>query len=158
MTQEVWFEGSRPLECDTVQINDGLSDLGSFFSETVGYMPGISNVELVHQEGDKFVVKTNEGTMTRSSVVVEKSSERTLLQFNEVYDAGRSITVSAQHVHSFNWLDAGTAVTVTISKVSALGILGFFYKRFGKKSIGNAILASYQSYCSAKSWYQDLFR
>lgn len=33
-----------------------------------------------------------------------------------------------------------------MSDVEASGLLGFFYRRFGSKKMGNAFLAAYRSY------------
>ncbi len=46
----------------------------------------------------------------------------------------------------FTASDTGVNHHCVISGVEASGVLGFFYQRFGSSNIGNAFLASYETY------------
>lgn len=84
--------------------------------------------------------------MKRTNISKVVEDDRVVVEFDEEYQAGRKVTVNSRYQHEFT--AAGTCVKhcTVISDVSAPGIMGFFYRKFGKSSTGKAVLNSYKAY------------
>ena len=143
---KVWFEGTNDIQCNLQHVALSLEDLGEHYVGVVSLMPGLSSVELVEQ-GDGFVtIRTNEGLMKRTGITKQMESESIVIEFDEEYQAGSMVTTRTHYVDEFTVSDTGIRHQTILSGVEAPGILGFFYRNFGKSSTGKAILNSYKSY------------
>ena len=68
-----------------------------------------------------------------------------VVEFDEEYQAG-SVTTRSHHLEKYNTNGSMINHRLIISNVNASSFLGFFFRVFGKKNIGNAILKSYKTY------------
>jgi hypothetical protein len=109
-------------------------------------MPGITSVELMEQGQDYVKIKTNEGLMTRKNISKISESDRLVVEFDEEYQAGSMGTVKTHYYNEFKTKDEVVTYQAILNVVEAPGILGFFYRTFGKSSIGNVVLNSYETY------------
>ncbi len=109
-------------------------------------MPGMTSVDLV-EEGSTFVtIKTNEGTMKRTSIATRVEPDRVVVEFDEAYDAGSKVTATSHFSDEFVTSETGVTYRLVMSDVAAAGFLGFFYKNLGSSKTGNAFLAAYKSF------------
>jgi hypothetical protein len=142
----VWFDGSSEIECNIQQIKTSIENLGEHYVGIVSLMPGLTSVDLVEQGSDYVIIKTNEGLMKRKYISKTIHADQVIVEFDEDYQAGLIGTVKSHYYIEFKKRDAGVEVRVILSNIEAPGILGFFYRTFGKSSIGNAVLSSYKTY------------
>ena len=77
--------------------------------------------------------------------------ESVVVEFDEEYQAGSKVTVKSHNLDEFTTSGTGVKHRVVLSGVEAPGLLGFFYRNFGKSNIGNAILKSYKAYFEKQS-------
>ncbi len=61
-----------------------------------------------------------------------------VLECDEEYQAGRMVTARSHYFDEFLKTENGISHRTVISEVSASGLLGFFYRKFGSRSIGKA--------------------
>lgn len=141
-----WFEGSIEISCSMEQLVTSFEDSGQHFHDVVSLMPGITSVELLEQGQDFVKIKTNEGLMTRKNISKISESDRLVVEFDEEYQAGSMGTVKTHYYNEFKTNDELVTYRAILNVVEAPGILGFFYRTFGKSSIGNAVLNSYKTY------------
>ncbi len=142
----IWFEGSIEIECTMQQVKDAFDNLGKHYVGVIGFMPGLTSVELVDQGDDFVTIRTNEGLMKRTKFSKQIEAERVVVEFDEEYKAGSKITTKSHFIEEFITSDSGVQHRTELSGVESPGLLGFFYRNFGKSSIGNALLNSYKSY------------
>ena len=142
----VWFEGANEIECNIQQVKHALEDYGEHYVGVVSLMPGLTSVELVEQGSDFVTIKTNEGLMKRTNISKRIEAESVVVEFDEEYQAGSKITTKSHFLDEFTTSDTGVKHRTVISGVEAPGVLGFFYRNFGKSSIGKAFLKSYKTY------------
>lgn len=145
----VWFEGVNDIACDIERVTRDLEDPGGHFVGVLGHLPGLTRVELVEQGDDVVVIRTNEGRMTRSKISRRLEEDQVLIEFDEEYQAGRLVTATSHFLHAFTRTDAGVSHRIVIRDVAAPGLLGFFYRTFGRKSMGNAFLKAYKAHLEA---------
>ena len=142
----VWFEGSNEIECNIQQVKDALENLGEYFVGIVSLMPGMANVELVEQGTDFVTIRTNEGLMKRTNITKLIEAESVIMEFDEEYQAGSMVTTNSHFLDEFTISDAGVTHRTIMSDVKASGLMGFFYRIFGKSNTGNAFLKAYKTY------------
>jgi hypothetical protein len=142
----VWFEGSSPIACDIDQVKRSMDDLGEHYVGVIGFMPGLSSVELVEQGADFVTIKTNEGLMLRTGITKRVEADRVVVEFDEEYRAGKMVTTRSHFRDEFTTSDGGVTHHTVMSGVEAPGLLGFLYRKLGSSSIGNAFLKSYKAY------------
>ena len=111
-------------------------------------MPGLSEVELVEQGDDFVTIRTNEGLMKRTNLLRHVEAGRVLVEFDEVYDAGKMVTATSHYSDEFVAGGTGVRNHLIISGVEAPGVLGFLYRNFGRNIIGKAVLEANRR-CSA---------
>lgn len=145
-----WFEGTNEIECDLEKVKNAIENLGEHIVGVVSLMPGLTSVELVEQGNDFVIIKTNEGLMKRSNISKRIDAECVALEFDEEYQAGTKVTAKSHILDEFMESQNGINHQMVISSVEAPGLLGFFYRNFGKSSTGNAFLASYKNYFESK--------
>ncbi len=138
----IWFEGSNDIDCTLERVVQSLGDLGAHHLGVIGRMPGLSAVEVVEQGEDFVTLRTNEGVMTRTGISKRVEPDRVVLQLDEDYQAGRLVTTKAHFHHEFTARGEAVEHRIVISSVEAPGFLGFFYRKLGSSSIGNAFLRS----------------
>ena len=109
-------------------------------------MSGITSVELIEQGKDDMTIKTNEGFMKRTNISILKEGDKISIQFDEEYIAGKTITTNSHFVEKFEVKDSKTLYQLEISNLKAPGLIGFFYRNFGSKNIGNAFLDANKKY------------
>ena len=109
-------------------------------------MPGLTDVELVDQGVDSVSIRTNEGLMERTNITTQIAPDSVVVEFDEVYQAGSKVTVTSHFLDEFITSDSGVTHRLVVSDVEAGGLLGFFYRRFGGKKMGNAFLTAYRAY------------
>ena len=142
----VWFEGSSEIECNIQQVKRALENLGEHHVGVISLMPGLTSVELVEQGSDFVIIRTNEGLMKRTSITKRIEAESVIVEFDEEYQAGSKITTKSHFLHEFTTSDTGVKHRITIGDVEASGLLGFFYRTFGRSNTGSAFLKSYKTY------------
>jgi len=142
----IWFEGSGKIKCTIQQVKLAIENHGEHYVELIRLMPGLTSVTLVDQGADFVIIKTNEGVMKRTNISKTIEAERVVVEFDEEYQTGSKITTKSHFLNEFKVSDAGIKHRTIISNVVALGLLGFFYRHFGKSNIGKAVLNSYKTY------------
>ncbi len=142
----VWFESSNEIECNIQQVKQSLENHGEHFVGVISLMPGLTSVELVEQGSDFVIIRTNEGLMKRTNISKRIEAESVVVEFDEEYQAGSMVTAKSHFLDEFTTSDTGVKHRTVISGLQAPGLMGFFYRNFGKASTGNAFLKSYQTY------------
>lgn len=142
----IWFEGTSDIESSIEQVQRYLDDHGELFVGIVRLIPGMSMVEIVDQGSDYVTIRTNEGLMQRTNITKQVGPSRVVLEFDEQYDAGSKVTATSHFVHQFTPSNSGATHSLVMSDLEAPGILGFFYRTFGARKMGNAFLKAYQEY------------
>lgn len=147
----IWFEGSNQIECDLQQILRSLENYGDHLVGVIGLMPGLTTVELANQGNGFATIQTNEGIMKRTNITKHAEADRVVIDFDEEYQT-KTIVVQSHHSHEFVAGSTAVAQRVVISDVVARGVLGFFYRHFGKSNIGKAILTANKTFFEEQSW------
>lgn len=147
----VWFEGESTIRCSLDQVKEAVDNTDEYFTGIVRLMPGLASVELVEQEGDAVTIKTNEGLMTRTRISTRSQPDRVIIEFDEEYKAGSKITTNSHFCHQFVGHDQGVTHLLVIRDVTAPGLLGFFYRKFGSSKMGNAFLTAHKAYLEKPS-------
>ncbi|MDH3680713.1 MAG: hypothetical protein OEV40_12255 [Acidimicrobiia bacterium] len=147
----VWFEGSNQIDCTIDSVKHEVENLGEHYAGVISLMPGLASVELVQQGDDSLTIRTNEGLMTRSGVSKVVDVNRVVVEFDEEYQAGSRITTRGHFVDEFTATDVGVTHHLVISDLTASGVLGFFYRNFGKSRIGRALLTAHKAYLEAEA-------
>jgi hypothetical protein len=109
-------------------------------------MPGLTSVALVEQGNDFVTIRTNEGLMKRTNISKRIEAGSVVVEFDEEYQAGSMVTANSHYLDEFTTSGTGVKHRTVFSDVEAPGLLGFFYRNFGKSSIGKAVLNSYKTY------------
>jgi hypothetical protein len=149
--KNVWFEGSIQINCNFKKINDSVNNLSKSYTEITTLMPGINMAKLVKQGSNHLTIKTNEGIMKRDNISKKIQKDMITVEFDEKYQAGNKITTRSHHLEEYTLNGSKINYHLIISNVNASGFLGFFYRIFGKKNIGNAILKSHKAYFENKN-------
>lgn len=142
----VWFEGSSEIECNIQQIKHSIENLGEFYVGVIGLMPGLTNVELEEQGNDSVIIRTNEGLMKRTDITKIIDNENVILEYDEDYQAGSRVNTKSHFIDRFTASGSNVSYSTTISDVTAPGLLGFFYRKFGSANTGNAFLNAYKTF------------
>ncbi len=142
----VWFEGINEIKCTIEQIKMACKDHGELFVGVVSLMPGLSSVKLIEQGSDFVTIRTNEGLMKRTNISKHIETESVVVEFDEEYQAGSMVTTKSHIRDEFTISDSCVKHKIVISDVKASGLMGFFYRIFGKSSTGNAFMSSYKTY------------
>ncbi len=142
----IWFNATIRINCDINTIKKSLDNTGEHFKAIVSLMPGISSVELIEQGLTHVILKTNEGLMNRSNISLETGDHKITLRYDEEYKAGKTITARSNFTEEYTEVDSSISFRIIISDLKARGFVGFFYKNFGSKNIGNAFLSAYQKF------------
>jgi len=142
----VWFEGDGDIGCDIEQVKRSFEDLGAHYFGVVGRMPGLTSVSLVEQGPDSVTIRTNEGLMQRTNIVLRSEADRVVVELDEAYQAGSKVHTTAHFQDEFVASGGGVRHRTVISGVEASGVLGFFYRTFGRANTGKAFLASYKAH------------
>lgn len=143
---KVWFDGEGDIACDLQQVQQALENPGEHYVAVVSLMPGLSEVELVEQGEDFVTIRTNEGLMKRTNHSRQVDAGSVVVEYDEVYDAGKMVTATSHYRDEFSATDTGVRHHLVISGVEAPGVLGFLYRNFGNKSIGKAVLDANRRY------------
>ena len=141
----VWIEGSNEIKCNIQQVKQALENYGEYYVGVISLMPGMTSVELLEQGSDFVLIKTNEGLMKRTNITKRILAERMVVEFDEEYQAG-SLVVNSHFLDEFTTSDAGVEHRTVVSDVQASGLLGFFYRQFGRSNMRKAYLRSYKAY------------
>jgi hypothetical protein len=141
----VWFEGANKIECNIQHVKQALEDYGEHYVGVISLMPGLTSVTLVEQGSDFVTIRTNEGLMKRTNISKLIEAERVVVEFDEEYQAGSMVTTNSHFLDEFTTSDTGVTHRTVITGVEAPGLMGFFYRTFGKSNTGNAFLNSYQA-------------
>ncbi len=142
----VWFEGSNEIDCTIEKVKHAVEDSGAHYVGVISRMPGMASVELLDQKDDSVIIRTNEGLMTRTNISKTIGDDSVLVAFDEEYRAGSRVTTTTHFVDEFTRSGTGVRHHLVMSNVTATGLLGFFYRTFGKSKMGNAFLTSYKTY------------
>ena len=142
----VWFEGSNEIECSIQQVKQSFKNPGEHYVGVISLMPGLTSVELVEQGSDFVFIRTNEGISKRTNISKHIEVESVVVEFDEEYQAGSKLTVKSHYLNEFTPNGTGVKHRVVMSGVEAPGLLGFFYRNFGRSNTGNANLKSYKAY------------
>lgn len=141
----IWFEGGNKINCKIKKVESSLNNLGDYFIGVISNMPSMSKVKLVEQGDDFVTLQTNEGLMKRTNILKSIEDGRIVIEFDEEYQAGKTITTKSHFIHEFKNNDNIVTHYITISNLKAPGFMGFFYRNFGSSSIGNAFLNAHKS-------------
>ena len=142
----VWFEGSDEIECNIQQVKQAFENHGEHYVRVISLMPGLTSVELVEQGTDFVIIRTNEGLMKRTGISKLIEEESVVVEFDEEYQAGSKITTKSHFLDEFTTSEIGIRHRTVLSDVKAPGLLGFFYRNFGRSNTGRAFLNSYKTY------------
>ncbi len=142
----VWFEGTHEIACSIEDVKESVQDLGRHYEGMVGFMPGISSVELVDQASDSVTIRTNEGIMRRTGISTRVDADRVVIELDEEYEAGSRVTARSHFRDEFTADGSGVTLRVVISEVQAQGFLGWMYRTFGSSRMGKAFLAANADY------------
>lgn len=142
----VWFEGESRIDCDIDRVKSAVADYGAMIAGVVGQMPGMTEVELVEEGPDWVTLRTNEGLMKRTGITKRVEPDTVVVECNEEYQAGSRVSATSHFRNEFTTSGAGVVHRTVVSDVQASGLLGFFYRRFGSRSMGKAFLSSYKGY------------
>ncbi len=141
-----WFEGTTQIDCDLQSVKTSLDDFGTHFLGVVRSMPGISEAELLEQGEDFVMIRTNEGVMRRHNIECSVSDDEVILRFDEVYEA-RKVTGRSHFEDTYTASNSGgVQFHSVVSDVQMNGVLGFLYRRFGRRNMGKAFLSSQKKY------------
>ena len=144
--KSTWFEGSNEINCDVQKVRSSLENPGEYFKGVVSLMPGMKEVELIDQGADFVNIKTNEGLMKRTNISVSIEDERVVVEFDEEYQAGKTITTNSHFMNEYIKNDSAVNYRTVISNVKAPGFMGFFYRSFGSSNIGKSFLEANKKY------------
>ena len=144
--KSVWFEDTIKISCNINDVKKSLNNLGEHFQGVISIMPGMTSVELIEQGRDFVTIKTNEGIMKRTNISIVSNKGAIIVEFDEEYQAGKTITTNSHFVEEFEAKDNGIILRVEISNLKATGFMGFFYRNFGSKNIGNAFINAYEKH------------
>ena len=144
--KSVWFEGTTNLGCDINDVEKSLNNLGEHFQGVTNFMPGMTSVELMEQGSDFVTIKTNEGIMKRTNISIVSNNGKIIVEFDEEYQAGKTITTNTHFVEEFEAKENEIQLRLEISNLKVPGFMGFFYRNFASKNIGNAFLNAYENY------------
>ena len=144
--KQIWFEDTSQINCKIDEVEKSLTDLGNHFKEVISKMAGMTTVELIEQGNDFVTIRTNEGIMKRTNISIVSDESKITVEFDEEYQAGKTITTNSHFVEEFEAKNNEIILRVEISNLKAPGFMGFFYRKFGSKNIGNAFLNAYESY------------
>jgi len=100
----------------------------------------------VSETSNSLTIKTNEGLMKRSNIILQKNDTWVNIEYHEEYAAGKAMTSRSQIIERFENADNCITYHLTIRNVKAGGVLGFFYRLFGGKNIGKALMNSHKTY------------
>lgn len=142
----IWFESEDDINCSLEQVREAIENTGEFFVGIVSLMPGLASVTLVEQDADSVTIKTNEGLMKRTNISSRIEGDRVVLEFDEEYNAGSKVTTNSHFTDEFISSDSGVTHRLVVRDVTAPGLLGFFYRKFGSAKMGKAFLAAHKSY------------
>jgi len=142
----IWYQGEIEIGCGLPRVQEEMQNHAAHYACVVRLMPGITSVEIVEQGNDFVTIETNEGLMKRTNISKHLDGERVAVEFDEQYKTGRLVTVASHILDEFTPSDAGVRHRVVISDVEATGLLGFFYRRFGKSRMGGAFLQAHKTY------------
>ena len=142
----IWFEGENEILCSLDDVKQAVGDVGAYFTGVVSLMPGLTAVELVEQHDDTLAIRTNEGLMKRTNISTRSEADRVVIEFDEEYEAGSKIATNSHFRHQFVADETGVTHLMVIRDVTAPGLLGFFYRKFGSTKMGNAFLAAHQAH------------
>jgi len=84
--------------------------------------------------------------MRRTNISRTVDDENVIVEFDEKYQAGRMINVKSRSLDEFTISGDKVKHHTVLSEVKAPGILCFFYRTFGKSSIGNSLMKSYKTF------------
>ncbi|MCF7859146.1 MAG: hypothetical protein K9N07_07475 [Candidatus Cloacimonetes bacterium] len=146
LKKSVWFDGSNQIDCDIQKVKKSLAEIGKHFVGVVSLMPGISNVVLDKEGKDFVIIKNNEGLMKRTNIVKSVQTDKFVIEFDEEYQAGKKMNGKSHYFCEFSSKGKVVNFHLIISNVQFPGFLGFLYRNFGSRSIGNATLRSYKTY------------
>jgi hypothetical protein len=141
--KKIWFLDSTMISCNIKDINKSLNNIGEHNRELVSVYPGITTAEIIEQGIDYVTIKTNEGTMKRTNISVDRSPEKVLIEFDEEYITSK-ITSISHFVEKFVSKNNIIELNIEISNLVAPGFLGFLLRNFGSKNIGKGFLDSYR--------------
>ena len=135
-----WFEGSISVDCSYDHVISSFAHIGLHYKRQVDFMPGVHDVTLVESSSSRFEVKTNEGRMIRENITIKINKQSVEVTFRETYRAGSMMTATSNFVETYTSVNNAVEYALVIESVKTSGVLGFFYRNFGKKNIGNAVL------------------
>lgn len=142
----IWYKSSEEINCQLDTVKQEVKSMGQLLVGVVKLMPGLTSVELIEATEDTVIIKTNEGLMNRSNILISLDKNLVTIDFNESYQAGKMSEFLTHYKHIFEMKDDGVLHTCEISNVKASGFMGFLYKNFAKKSIGSATMNAYKKY------------
>lgn len=142
----VWFEGASPIACHLDDVKRAFSDPGQLYTGLVRLMPGLSSVVLLAQQPGSVWIQTSEGRMDRTNIKVTRQPDSLVVELDEVYQAGKRVTVTTHYRDVFTIQDGQVLHHTTLSDVSAPGMLGYLYRTFGSANTGQAVLDATRTY------------
>ncbi len=142
----IWFENFDKIECSIQKVKQSFNNYGEHYVGVISLMPGLTSVEVIEEGIDFVTIKTNEGLMRRTNISKTIDDESVIVEFDEEYQAGRMINVKSHSLDEFTVSGEKVKHRTVLSEVKAPGFMGFFYRTFGKSSIGNSLLKSYKTF------------
>ncbi len=143
----VWFEGDGEIACSLDSVVQAIDDIGAYFAGVVSLMPGLTSVTLADQHPDIVIITTSEGLMKRTNVSTRVEEDQVTIE----YQAGSKVTVNSHSIHQFIPTEHGVAHRLTVRDITAPGLLGFFYRKFGRSKIGKALMTAEKTYLESSA-------
>lgn len=140
---KIWFQKSTAINCNLEDINRSFENLGEHYKRLISVYPGMTAVKLIDQGNDFVTINTNEGTMKRTNISVNRLENKITVELDEEYITS-AITTNSHIVEKFERKDGKIELHIKISNHKAPGFLGFFLRNFGSENIGNGFLNSYK--------------
>ncbi len=140
---KIWFQKSITIDCNLEDVNRSFENLGEHYKRLISVYPGVTAVELIDQGNDFVTITTNEGTMKRTNISVNRLESKIIIDLDEEYITS-ALTTNSHIVENFEIKDDKVELQIVISNHKAPGFLGFFLRNFGSKNIGNGFLDSYK--------------
>ena len=141
---EIWFQKSTLIDCNLEDVNRAFENLGEHYKRLISVYPGVTAVELIDQGNDFVTITTNEGTMKRTNISINRLESKIIVELDEEYITS-AITTKSHIVEKFERKENEIELQIEISNHKAPGFLGFFLRNFGSKNIGNGFLDSYKN-------------
>ena len=101
---KIWFQKSITIDCNLEDVNKSFENLGEHYKRLISVYPGVTAVELIDQGNDFVTITTNEGTMKRTNISVNRLESKIIIELDEEYITS-ALTTNSHIVENFEIKD-----------------------------------------------------